>query len=117
MEPRKRLFQVHLSTAVILMFTAGVVMWANFQPSAGANSYMTDGNFRIFTSCYGWPWWLFFKSYLNPTYKSGKSVLLYEWYYSLSHALADLLVALAILTAAWWVCEWWIRFRKAGKRT
>ena len=29
--PRKR-FQIHLSTAIVLMFVAGVVLWANINP-------------------------------------------------------------------------------------
>src|SRR5258706_512202 len=68
--PRKR-FQFHLSTAIVLMFVAGALMWANMQPhflrpilwsANGVEEYLTlsEKEFRIPNPdvsyrYYGWP--------------------------------------------------------------
>src|ERR1043165_7978452 len=35
MNPKRRFFQIHLSTAVVLMLVAGVLLWANCSKSRG----------------------------------------------------------------------------------
>ncbi|HLX60710.1 MAG TPA: hypothetical protein VKX17_05455 [Planctomycetota bacterium] len=54
--PKKRpLFQIHLSTAIVLMFAAGAMIWANAVPKKvfeGKNPF-TGGVWQ--DKVYGWP--------------------------------------------------------------
>ena len=57
--PERRLFQIHLSTAIVLMFVAGGLMGLNFATWHGTKVYiMKDGvgtRFVVPTREYGWP--------------------------------------------------------------
>src|SRR3954471_772161 len=56
MTPKPRFFQIHLSTAVVLMLVAGVLVWANFdqqKPSEWYSNHWTDGH-SVRQMC-GWP--------------------------------------------------------------
>jgi len=44
--PRKR-FQVHLSTAIVLMFVTGALIWANVAPSISLKHYFTPAAMRV----------------------------------------------------------------------
>jgi hypothetical protein len=53
---RRRFFQIHLSTAVVLMFVAGALVWANIvaRPSPesfGVETFWTQNGAQY----YGWP--------------------------------------------------------------
>ena len=120
--PKKRSwFQVHLSTAVVLMITAGVLMLANLRPPK-----IVDYDQFLTLSFYssGWP----FRE-LNTFEQKGSpnlrelleiedlrqellSLRNTSRFSSLPTMLANVAVALAILTAVAMGCEWWVRRRE-----
>ena len=118
--PRRSRFQIHLSTAIVMMFAAGALIWANvrtekerydalsialFQPTSEYNGY----------ELYGWP-------IKAIRYRKGREsvtgfiderpVAIHTNY---SRVLLDTLIALGILFPTWFVCEWLIRRRAAQK--
>src|SRR5204863_6185967 len=59
--PRKR-FQIHLSTAIVMMFVAGGFTWANFVPKRSYSSWINGRELNWkeswaynTTAFYGWP--------------------------------------------------------------
>jgi hypothetical protein len=111
-------FQIHLSTAVVLMIAAGGIIWAHmteqlgpdFMEASDGEKFYTDGHF-------GWPFMAHFSDHHRPLiigrYGPGDEGFINysKTYYSM--AALDLAVALLILFALWVVCEWWIRPRAA----
>jgi hypothetical protein len=83
---RPSLFQIHLSTAVVLMFVAGGLLWANLEPQK-------MGDVRA----YGWPF-LFRETNWYP-----------EADWQLGNAVVNLFVAFVNFVAALAVCEHFIR--------
>jgi hypothetical protein len=75
--PRQR-FQFHLSTAIVLMFVAGAVMWANIRGTD--HDYGELGLITIMN-------------------------------------VQHLVVAILILSAVWFLCEWLIRHRTVRMET
>ena len=56
-KPKRRWFRFHLLTAVVTMFAAGVVIWANSRPEEEyvlRYGYPSPTEQRILR--YGWPW-------------------------------------------------------------
>jgi len=53
--PRRRRFQIHLSTAILMMFVAGVLIWANvrgqkeFEPRESKSAFFTNMGEAVFT--------------------------------------------------------------------
>ena len=98
MKEKRPWFQIHLSTAVVLMFAAGGLMWAN------------STKYFVFTSrddhqvgCRGWPitmWWSD-PSIINPKGSEND----YEPVFSFLNASLNALVAIAILLAICFRCE------------
>ena len=109
--PRKR-FQIHLSTAIVMMFVAGGLVWAN----VWRRLVILDFDFSVPSageSLYGWPSdavWM--DSTLNGSYPLGTSYL-WRWFYI--GAIIDICVLLSTLFATWFLYEWLIRHRAAGK--
>ena len=127
-KPRRRArFQIHLSTAIVLMFVAGGLIWANinhrkpvaiisnYDFSGGVSDPIISNQFAI-----GWPL-TFEKSEFSGWYKgndalrSGVNLPLGGLHISGIPLFADLVVALAILFATWYICEWLIRRRSSRK--
>jgi hypothetical protein len=118
-EPRtKRRFQIHLSTAVILMFVAGGIISLNVRSSSKMTyveeSYQicptvvknADGTYylvpenrvrHVLVTPHGWP------------LKAENKTL--ERYWNRTNIAINVIVALAILSLAGFICEWWIRRR------
>ncbi len=103
--PRKR-FQIHLSTAIVMMFVAGGIIWANALQSDGSSP---EGAYRRYT--YGWPLEFYHRQFY------GDILLEATWgvYYPYARIIIDLVVALAILFSTHFLCEWLIRRRAARK--
>lgn len=86
--------RMHLSTAVVLMFVAGCLIWANVQNR----------------TAYGWPkvaYDLPDDFFDPPNFR--RKVLEYETNFYM--ALLDVAVAMLILSSVWFVCEWLIARR------
>jgi hypothetical protein len=103
---RKPRFQIHLSTAIALMFTAGALIWAN------TREYMWSGQ-NVSYYCHGWPLpaviaqWTFIDAWQNSD-----AVPIF-WY--VPEIALDLAVALLILSTVYFACEWQIRRRASRK--
>ena len=102
-----RWFQFHLSTAVVLMFVAGGIMWANMH--VRMTGEMWKGEWIPYPG-FGWP------AVSVRQITSGDRPIGVETDDLLSrYAFIDLAVALAILFTVWFLCEWLIRLRAAKK--
>ena len=101
--PRKRpWFQIHLSTAVVLMVVAGGLVWANVA---------LKSIYGIYDS-YGWPFDAF---YARSNRSGGYFGIQIEGLHA-GPALGNLIVTLAILTAVAVGCEWWVRRRGKARQ-
>jgi len=110
--PRRGRFQVHLSTAVVMMFVAGVLVWIN---TMERTHDFGEFPWNWHVSDYGWPAPALHSKHLI---REGTSKLIspkYEVIYGL--AAVDVFLAAFILFAVWFLCEWLIRRRAARKGT
>lgn len=98
-EKKRRWFQIHLSTAVVLMFVAGAILWAN----VASHEFV----------------------YLNNKSKAWEAIAVHGWpiyadrpaehpVYSILWA-ANVIVGFFVLTMTWVFCESLIRRREARK--
>ena len=94
----KRRFQIHLSTAIVMMFVAGGIIWASQPILMTLIDFET--NRRYIRNFYGWP----FRAI------SENVVLTHD----LPIAL-DVITAMTILVSVYFLCEWLIRRRSARK--
>ena len=118
-KPARRLFQIHLSTAIVLMFAAGGIIWANTtERQSPHNLTLTRGRTIIgLYSYYGWPWNAYLEGknayYQAPTddwkiTHSGRK-------FFKSDAALNAGVAVLILVTTCLLCEWLARSRKNRK--
>ena len=101
--PKKRpWFQYHLSTAVVVMFVASGLLWANLSEAPGGN--LSDWGVTVHV--YGWP----AKVYWVTADNTGAGFFWKERGYG---GLAiDAGIALAILLTVAVLCEWAVRRRE-----
>ena len=106
--PRRWRFQMHLSTAVVLMFVAGAIIWANVNESRRLPPDMvTNEPLRVF----GWPsTCVTIYSALAMGKVQDVPVISYE---KLTFNCA---LAFSILLTAYLLCEWLILWRAARRR-
>jgi hypothetical protein len=108
--PRRKRFQIHLSTAIVMMFVAGGIIWANRIPRIEkVFNPFTGGMMSVEMWCYGWP----IESYGEIV--DSTTQLHLRTVGSLMSVAFDLTVAICILLAVYIVCEWLIRLRAARK--
>ena len=93
--PHRKRFQIHLSTAIVLMFVAGGLIGANVIPDAAA----------LGLNEYGWPTCYLMRLLLGGSVEGSKSVFLLDGF------LVDLTTVGFLLFDTWFVCEWLIRRR------
>lgn len=102
--PRRKWLQVHLSTAVVLMFAAGGMMWLNVTGHKTLKPDLWLENYFVEITDFGFP--LVAKSH----YSRPEIYFVRESdYWNEKEVVIDALFALAILFAVWFICEWWIR--------
>jgi hypothetical protein len=107
--PRKRpWFQFHLSTAIVLMFVASGLLWANLSESPAGN--LSDWGVTV--HIYGWP----AKVYWVTSDKTGDGFFWKERG-GYSGLAMDAGAALAVLLAVAVFCEWRIRRRERRAQT
>jgi len=119
--PRRARFQIHLSTAIVLMFAAGLLIWANvrerIQIITSTYSMGTQRvNFVVWT--HGWPFPAYAHSaddfkvpvgiprFLNADESQLNSICI----------AGDALTAILLILVVWFTCEWLIRRRAARKK-
>lgn len=111
---KRRLLQLHLSTCVILMFLAGVLMYLNFKSAAVAKvEDLGYGNQTVTTyGPAGWPFAIGFRTHYHATEEQAleNAHAKYTWDY----IAGNLAAAVALLAAAAAGMEWFIRKREAG---
>jgi len=124
--PCKR-FQVHLSTAIILMFVAGAFIWANMVPFRGMGAYhfqRKELDIPYIYIQYGWPISvskiIHLKDLKDPRSSSEADLLFWERLKSDGGILyagiaVNLLIALLLLVITWFLCERWIAYRASRK--
>jgi hypothetical protein len=117
---RRRFWQLHLSTAILLMFTAGAIVWPNVPlrfVAPGRHSDYTGGNIER-----GWPLafqighgrFIEHREWVEPSLEhfetqGGTVEFLYGLSYNVFGILLDSLCALPLLLAVAATCEWHIR--------
>ncbi|MGD0089900.1 MAG: hypothetical protein ABSE73_08260 [Planctomycetota bacterium] len=93
--PKKRpWFRFHLSTAVLLMLVAGILLGLNFH-------VVTDGVLYI---VFGWPFQVYWPDLSNRSSSEGPSPTM-----ELGVLMCDVAVCFAILYFLWRISEWHIR--------
>jgi hypothetical protein len=105
----KRRFQIHLSTAIVLMFVAGGLMWMNTKPHFHFNLAHGGKLHPIFA--HGWPCLCVANGGEFASDHPEEVVGILKWVVYWSRASLNLLSAILILTFAWLLCEWLIRRR------
>lgn len=110
--PERRYWQIHLSTAIILMFVGGSLLWANCSsrttdlgPVVRGDSLSLADDLRMYMYEYGWPWTAYTRDY-GFYRESGHK----PW--SIPFALANSAVALVLTTGLILICEFWIGRRR-----
>ncbi len=110
--PRKR-FQIHLSTAIVMMFVAGALIWANSIDRR--TDLLLEGTVHWPCAGKGWP----FIAYINVACEvkvaavpndQGEGPIIYY-----SSAITDLAISMGLILMTWFLCEWLIRRRAARK--
>ena len=111
-------FQYHLSTAIVLMFVAGGLMWANVRESK-LLAYFLDSEFEwdrsrsdyaqieYLVGFHGWPSFC-----AESVYFDRRGEIFVENVLNLPCLALNTLTALAILAAAAVACEWRIIIRR-----
>jgi hypothetical protein len=124
--PRRNRFQFHLSTAIVLMFVAGGLMWANTLERSEKTGFQPDGSpgddFDLHLhKRWGWP--------LTAVHRRTSIHLIAIEHNRHVERLGDgwnteilwqnlgfdLFCLIAILIPPWFLCEWQIR-RRAGRK-
>ena len=103
-KPRRAWFQIHLSTAIVLMFVAGGLLWANVVYRVDPSFAFAHDGARIELHVQGWP--LHFDEYTIPSFRK-------DTVYPILPYPINMLTALAIFGSTALVCEFIIRRREA----
>ena len=101
MSDKRRWFQIHLSTAVVLMFVAGGLMWANVAEHHYNPPLITPNGAAVFSGPRGWP--------IVWDWNVISDMPRFNW----GHLALNIVACLAILAAFACACEWRIRRRES----
>ncbi len=99
----RRFFQLHLSTALILMLAASALLWANVVPEPDS------GGMLVWALDYGWP--MIYRTEPGSIVSNEPSWLSYK------HLLLNLAGAFAILLVIAAICECALRRKRANPQT
>jgi len=125
--PHRPFFQIHLSTAVVLMFTAGALIWANTCTERIGEELNLGGFDRgklVFNPSgiysrekYGWPFHLrtdYIRINSNIT-ETAFALIFSQSELSYTRLALNCIIAFFALASVWFLCEWLIRRRAARK--
>ena len=124
--PRRKRFQFHLSTAIVMMFVAGGIMWLNVHMRIQRIDFQVSSHWQwYYVPKQGWPiialerypYKLSVPSYpiIEVFMNHTENYTIWEWQ-PIALCL-DFLVALLLISLTWFVCEWRIRRNTARKET
>src|SRR5258707_698454 len=104
--PRRKRFQIHLSTAVVMMFVAGGLIWANLRERRIPD--VPDAiDFDYTYTVHGWPFPVVRKYPINPRDDPEINRMMLErrtiFYESI---ILNFLFSAGIVAAVWFSCEW-----------
>jgi hypothetical protein len=102
--PQRRWPQIHLSTALVMMFVAGSLMWLNAHVWKTYAYDSAEGKVEYTT--HGWP-----SDCVYISHFKGKA----EWSWMHCNRSSNVFVGLVLMYAAMQLCEWRIRRREARK--
>ena len=102
--PQRRFWQIHLSTAIVLMFVAGGLIWINVQ------AINEDSEIQIFENR-GWPFWVYCHIYINTDAREKLDARIW----SAAHVVFNVLICSVILFATAIFIEYVIHRREARK--
>ena len=111
-ELSRKHFQIHLSTAIVMMFVAGVLIWANVRVRNANWQSQAFRYARVEIVVHGWPW----DAYIKFVQLKSENRMIHDTYgdgLNIVNALFNLMVSIAILFMAWFVSESLIRRRAA----
>src|SRR4051812_19970201 len=111
--PRRKRFQIHLATAIVMMCVTGGLMWMNVTPDKQAISGF--GTIDGIVIRYGWP----FQGVAQMAYYFSESKepipSLDKWHFDWRLLAIDFLMAPFVLTLLYLLCDHLIRRRAARK--
>ncbi len=102
--------QLHLSTCIVLMFVAGGFIWKNLPQRNYIPQYVMTEQEVISYFTQGWPY-----IFRTPTEITDRGDIIYGRVVYAPLA-ANLFIAFAILAPVAFVCEWFLRRRRAQLR-
>ena len=116
-KPRRAWFQLHLSTAIVMMFVAGGLLWANLIVTRieepGKKDWYRNGPPKYgWLEYYGWPKPAFTRFPIwvgSAVWRESGVNETFVWQY----AAIDVATAAAVLFATLFACEWLVRRREA----
>src|SRR3954463_5907823 len=91
MNPKRRFFQIHLSTAVVLMLVAGVLVWANVTERTSIKNRSDPPGLWIEYTHFGWPF------FARSTHDPFTTFLI--------PIALDVLIGFLLLVLVWVLCE------------
>ena len=104
--PPRKCFQIHLSTAIVLMFDAGILIGANtFITVHVGERYISNGqHYTYYEHNRGFPMTLY------SSYSMDGPI-----HFSKTGIIINSLFVLIVLGLTWFLCEWWFRRRAPRK--
>jgi hypothetical protein len=107
----KRRFQIHLSTAVVLMVSAGGLLWLNVHGWEGPEfKFSDDINGPEFKETYfGWPW------YAALSLPVKQETIVWRLSYDINLILLDGAIGVLLLAITAFISEYLVRRREARK--
>lgn len=110
--PRRKRFQIHRSTAAAMIALALVLTWANMRGeklSGSSTIYESNTSPPVASGYINWEFMTYGWPSHGVLYQPDATQVRYQYIF------VDVLVALVLLSAVWFLCEWLIGRRAARK--
>jgi hypothetical protein len=103
----RRLWQIHLSTAIVMMFVSGAFIWANVRHSS------TTGVDGMFIPLHGWPLVVHYDLLVLDSEEAALQPEDWDGYWNRRNMILNSAIGVLLLTTVAVGCEWSIRRRRA----
>ncbi len=109
---QQNVLQVHLSTALVLMFAAGIMMWVNLQGTTQSPIISEGPREVVEIKKYGWPYTASQSVKFKTEIRANGAEIPHQYKRTyFPEIAADSLIALFVLFTVWRVCEWRIALK------